>query len=355
MEDELVCLGPCATQGALGIIARASRVSLGVRRRGLGVGRRDARLLELCGELRPLSLCLPERSLERPMQLREMRVRPSEDRTVQAETLGDGEGVRRAGQTEVQPERRPQCLRVELHARVAHSRRAQRERFELRVVRRRRHQDAALAQRFEHRHGEGRSFVGIGAGADLVEEGEISAIRVRERRDDVAQMGREGGERLGDRLLVADVGEDLRDDRHSTSWSGGDLQAACGHHREQTDGLEGDRLTAGVRAGDDKDGDVAAEPNVDSDDTSLLHQERMARVDEIEDPVGVQRWARSLERVGVKSLREREVQSAKRGRDRFEVVRRALDSARELIEDAHHLRTFRELSLAEHVVRLEDL
>jgi hypothetical protein len=133
---------------------------------------------------------------------------------------------------------------------------------------------------------------------------------------------------LRDRLLVADVREDLRDDRHAAARSGRDLESRGRHHREQTDGLEGHRLAAGVGTSDDEDRDLAAESDVDSNDAPLLHEERVPRVDEVDDPLGVQRGPCGLERIRVEGLREREVERGERSRDRVEVVGRAFDAAR---------------------------
>ena len=183
MQKELVCLGARASQRALRVVTRAIGLPL---RFGLHLGRigsGEPRLLE-----RGVELGLEQRSLERTMQLREVCARAREDGRVEAETLGDRERVRRTGQANTKPERRPQRVCVEFHARVPHTRCVQRECLELRVVRRRGDKHATLEERFEHRHREGRAFVGIGPRADLIEEREISALGIREGRDDVAKM-----------------------------------------------------------------------------------------------------------------------------------------------------------------------
>src|SRR5207302_11433205 len=97
----------------------------------------------------------------------------------------------------------------------------------------------------------------------------------------------EGRERLRDGLLVAYVGEDAADDGHAPAVDG-DRQTACGHRGEQADRLEGHGLPTGVRAGNHENAEVATELHVDAHDLPLLHQQGVARVDEIEDAVGVQ-------------------------------------------------------------------
>ena len=54
-----------------------------------------------------------------------------------------------------------------------------------------------------------------------------------EEADDVAQMAREGGERLGDALLVADIGHHAAKDGQSRALGGGHAQPRLVHQREQ--------------------------------------------------------------------------------------------------------------------------
>ena len=98
-------------------------------------------------------------------------------------------------------------------------------------------------------------------------------------------MRREGGKRLLDGLLVADVGENLLVDVDGAAVVGRDMQTALGHEREQADGLECDGLAAGVGAGDDERVKIAAQPYRDRDDR-LAGDERMAGPDEVHLAVG---------------------------------------------------------------------
>ena len=83
---------------------------------------------------------------------------------------------------------RPQGLGVELDARVHDAGRVEGEGLQLGVVRRCRDEDVASEERLEHGHRERRAFVGIRSRADLVEEREVTRLRVGEGGDDVAQM-----------------------------------------------------------------------------------------------------------------------------------------------------------------------
>ena len=225
MQEELVGLGARAAKRPLRLVADPVGLALRPGCRVGRVGRGDPRLFERRAELGALSLRLEQGALERAMELGEVRVRASQNALVQTQALGDGEGVGCARQSDMESERRTKGVRIELHARVAHSRRVEREGLQLRVVRRRGDEDAALEQRFEHGHRERRTFVRIGSRADLVEKREVATLGVGERRDDVAKVRRERGEGLRDRLLVADVSEDAADDRHAAA-VGGQREAA---------------------------------------------------------------------------------------------------------------------------------
>ena len=111
---------------------------------------------------------------------------------------------------------------------------------------------AAFAAELDDGDGERRALCRVGAGAELVEEDETVAVADLKDLHDILCMRREGGKRLLDGLLVADVGEDPLVDVDGTAVVGGDMQTALGHEREQADGLERDGLAAGVGSGDDE-------------------------------------------------------------------------------------------------------
>ena len=83
---------------------------------------------------------------------------------------------------------------------------------------------------------------------------------------DRAQVAGERRERLRDRLLVADVGEDVAPDRQAAARRGRDVQAGLVHEAEQPEGPQRDGLAAGVRAGHDERRVAVAEADVDRDD-----------------------------------------------------------------------------------------
>src|SRR5438477_1417112 len=158
-------------------------------------------------------------------------------------------------------------------------------------------------------------------------------------------MRGERGKRLRDRLLVADVGKYATDHRDAPAVRGNG-ETARGHRGQQADRLKRHRLPTGIRTGDDQNAELAAETHVDADDGALLHEERVARVDEVENAVGVQIGTRRLQRVRVQSLREDEIESGECRRHRVKVLARLLAATRELVEDPLDLEAFRKLGLA---------
>ena len=86
------------------------------------------------------------------------------------------------------------------------------------------------SRRAHQRTCQGRPFLGIGPGADFVEQDtRLSEPTPREHADDVADMRGEGREALLDALLVTDVDEDRRRRRSSPSVVGRDEQPGLRH------------------------------------------------------------------------------------------------------------------------------
>ena len=65
-------------------------------------------------------------------------------------------------------------------------------------------------------------------------------------------MGGEGGQGLGNGLLIPDVREHPAEDPHRAVRLGRDVQPTLGHQCNEAQGLEGHRLAAGVGTGDDQ-------------------------------------------------------------------------------------------------------
>ena len=136
---------------------------------------------------------------------------------VEAEPLGDRERLAAARQPDRQAVRRRERLEVELDRGVPRAAGRVGVGLQLGVVGRRGDERAGPDEVVEERLGERRALGRVGAGAELVEQDERARPRRLDDPDDRAQMARERREALGDRLLVADVGEDVAEDRQPAS------------------------------------------------------------------------------------------------------------------------------------------
>ena len=130
-----------------------------------------------------------------------------------------------------------------------------------------------VAQVAEDGLGKGGSFLGVSTGAQLVYEHQGMGRYPVQDAAQVLDVGTEGGQGLFNALLVADVGVDAVQQREFGHF-GGDVQAGMGHQGQETHGLEGHGLAAGVGAGDDQYPVVATHFQVDGDNP--LGEEGMA-------------------------------------------------------------------------------
>ena len=113
--------------------------------------------------------------------------------------------------------------------------------------------------RFKYRNGERRALDGVGPRAELVDEDEAFGRHFVEDPDERDHMRRERGERLLDRLFVADVAVDLVEHADFRAALGGDVKTRLRHYRKQPEGLERYGLAAGVRPGDNEHPVLAAD------------------------------------------------------------------------------------------------
>ena len=253
--DRVVALLPGAAPLLLGDAQRLGRAQLGGSRAverlaGLALGRLDR------GQGR----------LERALRLGQARPGVGDDRLREPEPLGDREGLAPAGQPDGQAVGRRQRLEVELDRGVACLRRGVGIGLELGVVGRRRDQGARPDEVVEKGLGQRRALGRVGPGAQLVEQDERAGPGRLDDPGDRAQVAGERRQRLGDRLLVADVGEDVAPDRQPAAGFGRDVEAGLVHQAQQPERAQGHGLAAGVRAGHDQRRVAVADPDVDRDD-----------------------------------------------------------------------------------------
>ena len=180
----------------------------------------------------------------------EARPRVLDDGRGQAEPLGHLEREAASRDPEREPVGRLVGLRVVAEGRARHPQRRLRGGLHQPVVRRGHHRRAARAEVVDDRDAERSPLGRVGARSHLVEEHESRTIQLARHLHDGRQVRGEGRQVGRDRLLVADIGVDLPEDREPAPGRGGDVEAALRHEAQETYGLEGHRLPARVGPAD---------------------------------------------------------------------------------------------------------
>ena len=287
-----------------------------------------------------------------------MALGAQDQRGRQAEPGGDGERPRLARPVVDEPEGGRQRGGVELHRGIARARLDGGEGAQRLEVRGGHDQRPALGERLENRAGQGRAFVRIGAGAQLVEQHEGAGVRLGEHLADLFDEGGEGREVLGDRLVVADHGEDPLEDRYARAFGRGDVAAGLGHEREQGEGLERDGLAARVGPGNQQQRPVGGELEIHRHDLArgvapaLREEQRVACGLEVDAALAIEGRPRGLHAVGEVGAGEHPVQGAERLHERGQLVAPRAHRLGQLGEDARGLLLLVALEGDEVVVRL---
>ena len=110
---------------------------------------------------------------------------------------------------------------VELHVGVLQARMGVGEGLHFTVMGGHHGRDTTLHQAGKDGLGEGGTLQGVGAGAQLIEQHQAIGRHGLEDLDDVAHVRAEGGERLLDALLIADIREHALEDREGGALSSG--------------------------------------------------------------------------------------------------------------------------------------
>ena len=155
----------------------------------------------------------------------------------QAQPLGDGKGVGLPRDAHQQAVGGGQGLHVKLAGGVLHPRGGHGVDLQLGVVGGGGHQGPQAPGVLDDGGGQGGPLHGVGAAPQLVEEDEGVPVGLLEHAHDVAHVGGEGGQGLGDGLLVPDVRQHPLAHPDGAPVPHGDVEAALGHEGEQADGL----------------------------------------------------------------------------------------------------------------------
>ena len=187
----------------------------------------------------------------------------------QPEPRPDLERIALAGPIVNESERRREPLGVEFHGGVARLGMARGKALQRLEVRGGDTERPALGQGLQRRLGESRALVGIGAGAELVQQNERAVVHLLEDFLELLDEGGEGREVLGHALIVADDGEDGAQQGQPRALAGGHVQAGLRHETEKPEGLEGDGLAAGIGPRDHEERRGLADLDVHRNDRPL--------------------------------------------------------------------------------------
>jgi hypothetical protein len=271
----------------------------------------------------------------------------------QSQPFGDREGLALPRKADGEPIRRAQRRDVELDRCVRHVRIFGRERLQLGVVRRRRNRGTRGQQALEDGHRERGPLGWIGAGSDLIEEHEAARIGGADEAHDVHEVAREGRQRLGDALLVADVGHHPAVDRQPRPVRGRDAKPGLVHEDEEAKRLERHGLAAGVRTGDDHGPVAESLPEPQVDRHRARPEERVPRREQLE-RVGHDGRAHRVELCGQPRASHPQVRPCERSERRQQVLAPPLDGVGQVVEDALDLALLVEHRLGPRVVELHD-
>jgi hypothetical protein len=192
---------------------------------------------------------------------------------------------------------------------------------------------AALAEVVDHGRAEGAALCRVRARADFVQQDQCRQLQVPVHRHQVGDVSRERGQAGGDRLFVADVGEDGSEHRQPRALVRGHMQPRLRHGGKETGGLERHGLAARVGSGHDQHARGRQQAHVHRYDdfrpvavlreSGLTPQQEqwMARPDEFEGAVGAEAWFHAARAPREPRLGLHDVEGRRHADRAFQVVR----------------------------------
>ncbi len=136
-------------------------------------------------------------------------------------------------------------------------------------------------------------------------------------------------------MLVADVGEDVVEDRQPAARHGRHVQAGLVHEREQAERPEGDRLAARVRSRDDQRRIAFAQAQVDGH--YVTGEARMTGTEQLDDRLVRRRRTDPVHLGGQTGSCAPEVEVGERREVLAKGGRLTADEGRQLVDDARLL------------------
>ena len=181
----------------------------------------------------------------------------------QSYLAGDLDGKRRTGATDGELEECLHLVAVIEHCSVCHALMTVGEVLQVLVVGGDDTVCPLLAESVEHCLGDGSTDARLRTRTKLIDEDDGVAVGCLHHVLHVEQVGGVGTQVVLQALFVADVYHNVLEDAGLRTLAHRDAESALEHVLQETHGLQTDRLTAGVRTGDDEDALVLCEGDIE--------------------------------------------------------------------------------------------
>ena len=225
---------------------------------------------------------LAEESRHIPLAVAQRHPRAAHDVFRHAEPGRDFQARRLPWQPQLQKKRRLESIFVESHRPVDHALRRCAIDLERHQVRGDQRERAGRAEMVHNRHAQRAAFLRIGRRAQLIEQHQRAGRHVERHFPNVRYVRRKRAEVFLNRLVIADIGQHLFEDREF-GFRRRHRQRGLRHQAEQPHGLERHRFAAGVGAADEQRAALALEIERDRNGLALappehVFEQRMARL-----------------------------------------------------------------------------
>ena len=269
---------------ALRPLHTATDLALGLLLKALVLLAQAASLLALLLHLHAADLQLLDHALKGLVLGTDHMARACDNSRGKPQLFGNSKGVGLAGCADNETIGGTQGLHVKLAGGVAHAGGIQRVGLQLGVVGSSDAGRTGLTHRLDDGHGQRRALYGVGATTQLVKEHKGAGAYLGHNGNDVDHMGGEGGKGLLDALLVTKIHQNVIKGADTALLAARDVQTRLGHESKKSHGLERNRLTTGVRAGDDQSVKAHTKGYVDGHHTILVN-EGMACLHQVDRPI----------------------------------------------------------------------
>ena len=205
---------------------------------------------------------------------------PLNDGRLQAKPPGNGKGIGFARHTGKQLIGRLQGFDIKFTGGIFHAVSGQGKYLQFGIMGGSRHQRTHLSAIFNDGNRQCCAFLWVRTGTQFVKQDQIIRSALFHNCNGIFHMCREGGQRLLNALLITDIRVNVAEQTDRTLLIGRNMHAGGCHQAQQTQGLEADRLAAGIRSGDNQRVIVITQRNINGHGFFLV-QQRMSCTNQI--------------------------------------------------------------------------